>query len=205
MAERPVKVAIIFYSSTGTVLEMARTAQQTAQDAGAEVRLVRAAELAPAEAIAGNPAWQANVDRMDSEGITEATPDDIEWADVVLFGTPTRYGAVAAQLKQYIDSLGPLWQRGALADKVYAGFTSSSTLHGGQETTLLTLYNNVIHFGGIIVPPGYTHPSKFVDGNPYGASHVSGGAGELPVDDTTRQAVKHETERAIGVAVKLIG
>ena len=205
MAERPVKVAIIFYSSTGTILEMARTAQQTAQDAGAEVRLVRAAELAPAAAIAGNPAWQANVDRMASEGIAEATPDDIEWADVVLFGTPTRYGAVAAQLKQYIDSLGPLWQRGALADKVYAGFTSSSTLHGGQETTLLTLYNNVIHFGGIIVPPGYTHPSKFVDGNPYGASHVSGGAGDLPVDDTTRQAVRHETERAIGVAAKLIG
>ena len=203
MADRPVKVAVIFYSSTGTIYEMARTAEQTAKDAGAEVRLVRARELAPAEAVASNPAWQANVDRMQSEGVAEATPDDIEWADVVLFGTPTRYGAVAAQLKQYIDGLGPLWQRGALADKVYAGFTSSSTLHGGQESTLLTLYNNVIHFGGIIVPPGYTDPSKFVDGNPYGASHVAG-QGDRPVDDTTRQAVKHETERAISVAAKLI-
>lgn len=203
MADRPVKVAIIFYSSTGTIFEMARTAEQAAKDAGAEVRLVRARELAPAEAVASNPAWQANADRMDSEGVAEATPDDIEWADAVLFGTPTRYGAVAAQLKQYIDGLGPLWQRGALADKVYAGFTSSATLHGGQESTLLTLYNNVIHFGGIIVPPGYTHPSKFVDGNPYGASHVAG-QGDLPVDDTTRQAVRHETERVISVTSKLV-
>ena len=204
MADRPVKLAIIFYSSTGTIYEMARTAQQAGEAAGAEVRLVRARELAPAEAVASNEAWQANVDRLQADGVAEATPDDIEWADAVLFGTPTRYGAVAAQLKQYIDGLGPLWQRGALADKAYAGFTSSSTAHGGQESTLLTLYNNVIHFGGIIVPPGYTHPSKFVDGNPYGASHVAG-QGDHPVDDVTRQAVRHETERLIQVAGKLIG
>lgn len=203
MTDRPVKVAVIFYSSTGTIYEMARTAEQAAKAQGAEVRLVRAAELAPAEAVASNPAWQENVERMQADGVAEAKPDDIEWADVVLFGTPTRYGAVAAQLKQFIDSLGPLWQRGALADKVYAGFTSTSTAHGGQESTLLTLYNNVIHFGGIIVPPGYTHPSKFVDGNPYGASHMAG-QGDHPVDDTTRQAVTHETERAISVAAKLI-
>ncbi|MHA3701681.1 NAD(P)H:quinone oxidoreductase [Jatrophihabitans sp. YIM 134969] len=203
MADRPVKVAIIFYSSTGTIYEMAKTAEQSAKDAGAEVRLVRARELAPAEAVASNPAWEANARQMESDGVAEATPDDIEWADVVLFGTPTRYGAVAAQLKQYIDGLGPLWAQGKLADKVYAGFTSSSTAHGGQESTLLTLYNNVIHFGGIIVPPGYTHPSKFVDGNPYGASHVAG-QGDKPVDDTTRQAVRHETERAISVGAKLI-
>ncbi|HEX6920116.1 MAG TPA: NAD(P)H:quinone oxidoreductase [Actinomycetes bacterium] len=196
----PVKVSIIYYSSTGNVHALADAAADTAEKAGAEVRVRRAPELAPEEAIRSNDAWLKNV--ADTQHIPQATPADVVEADVVLFGTPTRYGNIAAQLKQFIDGLGPNWQRGELADKVYAGFTSTATAHGGQETTLLALYNTIYHFGGIIVPPGYTDPSKFVDGNPYGVSHVSG-QGDQPVGDVELTAIDHMVRRAIGVAQQL--
>ncbi len=94
---------------------------------------------------------------------------------------------IASQLKQLIDTLGGLWAKGLLADKVYSGSTSTATWHGGQESTLLALYNTIYHFGGVVVAPGYTDPIKFVDGNPYGTSHVSG-EHDRPVDDTAGQA-----------------
>lgn len=196
----PVKVSIIYYSSTGNVHALADAAADAAEKAGAEVRVRRAPELAPEEAIRSNDAWLKNV--ADTQHIPQATPADVVESDVVLFGTPTRYGNIAAQLKQFIDTLGPNWQRGELADKVYAGFTSTATAHGGQETTLLALYNTIYHFGGIIVPPGYTDPSKFVDGNPYGVSHVSG-QGDQPVGDVELTAIDHMVRRAIGVAQQL--
>lgn len=156
------------------------------------------AELAPPEAIASNPAWAEHV--AATGDVAVATSDDIEWADVVVFGTPTRYGNVAAQLKQYLDTLGPLWAQGKLANKVYVGFVSTSTKRGGQESTLLALYNSVYHFGGILVPPGYTDPAvKFVDGNPYGTSHVSG-QGTLPVGEEERASMEHMVTRAVRVA-----
>lgn len=193
----PVKLAVVYYSATGVIAETANALVAEAEAAGAEVRLRRAAELAPEEAIDSNPAWRANLEA--TREIAEATPDDLVWADAVIFGTPTRYGNVAAQLKQFIDSLGPQWQQGLLADKVYSGFTSSSTKHGGQESTLLALYNSVHHFGGILVSPGYTDGSKFVDGNPYGTSHVDG-QGQFKVDDETRQAAAVQARRVVNVA-----
>nr|WP_255254187.1 NAD(P)H-dependent oxidoreductase [Streptomyces albidoflavus] len=168
-----------------------------ATEAGAHVRLRKVRELAPQAAIDSNPAWAANADA--TKDLPEAEPDDMVWADAVIFGSPTRYGNVSAQLKQFIDTLGGLWAEGRLADKVYSGFTASSTAHGGQESTLLALYNTVHHFGGILVAPGYTDPSKFVDGNPYGTSHVSG-QGDLPVGDQTLQATKVQAERVVRVA-----
>jgi len=140
--------------------------------AGAEVRLAMAPELAPLSAIESNPAWAEN--HAATLEVPEATPADVEWADVVLFGSPTRFGNVSAQLKQFMDTLGGLWAEGRLADKVYSGFVSSATAHGGQETTLQALYTSVHHFGGIVVAPGFTDPIKFDDGNPYGTSHVDG-------------------------------
>jgi NAD(P)H dehydrogenase (quinone) len=193
----PVKVSIIYYSSTGNITAMAEAAADAADKAGALTRIRRAPELAPQEAIESNDQWVRNV--ADTEHIPEATPADVVEADVVLFGTPTRYGNVAAQLKQFLDTLGPQWQAGELADKVYAGFTSTATEHGGQETTLLALYNTVYHFGGILVPPGYTDPSKFVDGNPYGVSHVSG-QGDRPIGDVEKTALEHMTTRCVRVA-----
>ncbi|WP_405886052.1 NAD(P)H:quinone oxidoreductase [Streptomyces sp. NBC_01136] len=194
------KIAVIYYSSTGTVHELAESVAEGARKEGAEVRLLRVAELAPKEAIATNDAWAAHM--VATEDIPVATPDDIEWADAVIFGSPTRFGNVASQLKQFIDALGGLWAQGKLADKVYSGFTATSSAHGGQESTLLAMYNSVHHFGGILVTPGYTDPVKFADGNPYGTSHVSG-QGTVPVDDTARAAAVYQGKRVAAVTAQL--
>jgi NAD(P)H dehydrogenase (quinone) len=196
-----VKLAIIYYSSTGTLHAMAERLEAAGQKAGAEVRLRKVAELAPPEAIASNDAWSRHHEATKDE--PTATADDVVWADAVLFGTPTRYGNVASQLKQFLDTLGPQWGQGLLADKVYAGFTASMTSHGGQESTLLALYNTIFHFGGIVVAPGYTDPLKFADGNPYGVSHVTGGNNDAPLTDTEFAALDHLAERAIRIAGKL--
>jgi NAD(P)H dehydrogenase (quinone) len=196
-----VKLAIIYYSSTGTLHAMAQRLEAAGQKAGAEVRLRQVAELAPAEAIASNAAWSQHVDETKNE--PRATADDVVWADAVLFGTPTRYGNVASQLKQFLDTLGPQWGQGLLADKVYAGFTASMTAHGGQESTLLALYNTIYHFGGIVVAPGYTDPLKFADGNPYGVSHVTGGNNDAPLTETEFAALDHLAERAVTIADKI--
>ena len=194
------KIAVIYYSATGTVHELAESIAAGARDAGAEVRLRKVAELAPEAAIASNPAWQSHADA--TRDVPVATPDDVAWADGVIFGSPTRFGNVASQLKQFLDTLGGLWAQGQLADKVYSGFTASATAHGGQESTLLALYHSVHHFGGILVAPGYTDPVKYSDGNPYGTSHVSG-QGTNPVDDTARAAAAYQGKRVAVVSAAL--
>jgi NAD(P)H dehydrogenase (quinone) len=193
----PVKLAIIHYSSTGTITEIAKELHDAGVKAGAEVRLLKVAELAPRAAIESNPAWAAHHAAIADS--PEATAQDVEWADAVLFGTPTRFGNVSAQLKQFIDTLGGLWAAGKLADKVYSGFVSTATAHAGQEATLLSLYTSIHHFGGISVTPGFTDPQKFVDGNPYGTSHVDG-QGSNPVDETTRAAARIQAERVVRIA-----
>lgn len=196
-----VKLAVVYYSSTGTIHGMAERIAQAGEKAGAEVRLRQVPELAPPEAIASNAAWSQHFDRTKNE--PKATPDDVVWADAVLFGTPTRYGNVSSQLKQFIDGLGPQWGQGLLADKAYAGFTASMTAHGGQESTLLALYNTIYHFGGVVVAPGYTDPLKFADGNPYGVSHVTGGNNDAPLTETDNAALDHLAQRIVRVAGKL--
>ena len=196
-----IKLAVIYYSSTGTLHAMADRLAAAGEKAGAEVRLRQVRELAPVEAIASNAAWKQHVDRTKDEPRAQA--DDVVWADAVLFGTPTRYGNVASQLKQFLDTLGPQWVQGLLADKVYAGFTASMTAHGGQESTLLALYNTIHHFGGIVAAPGYTDPLKFVDGNPYGVSHVTGGGNDAPLTDVQDAALDHLAQRVVRIAGKL--
>ncbi|GAA0502800.1 NAD(P)H:quinone oxidoreductase type IV [Saccharopolyspora subtropica] len=193
----PVKLSVIYYSSTGVGTEIANTLVAEAEAAGAEVRLRRVPELAPDAAIDSNPAWRANVEATRS--VPEATPDDVVWADAVIFGSPTRFGNIASQLKQFIDTLGGQWAQGQLADKIYSGFTSSSTAHGGQESTLLALYNTFHHFGGIVVAPGFTDGAKFADGNPYGTSHVDA-QGANKVDDVTRAAAAVQARRVVAIA-----
>jgi NAD(P)H dehydrogenase (quinone) len=195
------KLAIIYYSSTGTIHGMAERLAAAGEKAGAEVRLRQVAELAPAEAIASNAAWSQHFD--DTKDEPKASADDVVWADAVLFGTPTRYGNVASQLKQFLDTLGPQWSQGLLANKAYAGFTASMTAHGGQESTLLALYNTIYHFGGLVVAPGYTDPLKFADGNPYGVSHVTGGNNDAPLTETENAALDHLAQRLVWVADKL--
>ena len=197
------KLAIIYYSATGHGTAMAQRVAAVAEAAGAEVRLRHVAETHDPESFAHNPAWTANYEA--TKDLPAATADDIVWADAVIFGSPTRFGSPAAQLRTFIDSLGGLWAEGKLADKVYAAFTSSNTVHGGQETTLLALYITLMHFGGIIVPPGYTDPVKFGDGNPYGVSHVTGPENKAQLSDVTVAALEHLARRVVGVADKLAG
>ena len=196
----PVKLAVVYYSSTGTVSQIARELGEAATKVGAEVRVLKVTELAPAEAIASNEAWATHA--AATADVPVATADDVEWADAVIFGTPTRFGNVAAQLKQFLDQLGGLWAQGKLADKVYSGFVGTSTQHGGQESTLLALYNSVHHFGGVLVTPGYTDPAKFADGNPYGTSHVDA-QGNNPVDDIALNAARVQAERVVRFAAAI--
>jgi NAD(P)H dehydrogenase (quinone) len=192
-------VAIIYYSSYGTTHAMAERLAATAEKLGTEVRLRHVRETAPSEVYEGQDAWKAHVDEVADRPVAE--PDDIVWADVVVMGSPTRFGHVTSQLQAYIDTLGPAWSEGTLADKVYTAFTSTKTAHGGQESTLLSLHTLFAHLGGIIVAPGYTDPLKFDDGNPYGVSKVTGATTEL--DDTDLAALDHLVTRAIHVSEKL--
>jgi len=197
------KLSVIYYSSTGTVDAMARRAALTGEKTGAEVRLRHVEETAPPAAIDSVEKWRDHVGAMSDQ--PNASPEDVTWADAVVLGSPTRFGSIASQLQAFLDSLGPQWAQGELADKVYAGFTASQTAHGGQESTLLALYTTMYHFGGIVVAPGYTDPAKFTDGNPYGASHVTGPDNDAPLEDAALHALDHLVERALTVAGKLAG
>jgi NAD(P)H dehydrogenase (quinone) len=195
------KLAVVYYSATGHGTKIAQQVAMSAEQAGAEVRLRHIAETVDPAVFAENPAWTANY--RATKDLPAASGDDIIWADAVIFGSRTRFGSPASQFRAFIDSLGALWAQGQLADKVYAGFTSSQTAHGGQETTLLSLYISLMHFGGIIVPPGYTDPIKFADGNPYGVSHITGPDNNAPITDTTTAALRHLASRVVAIAGRL--
>lgn len=193
------RIAVIFYSSYGTNLEIAEHAAQAAREAGAEVRLLRVAETAPEEVVNSVEGWKATAEKM--KDIPVATPDDMEWADGYFFCVPTRYGVAASQVRAFIDTLGPKWQAGALANKVATATTSAQTLHGGQEATILSLYTTFMHWGCILVPPGYTDPCIFeAGGNPYGYSAVAG-----QFDDKGKAAVAHQARRLVEYARKVRG
>ncbi|SDS61928.1 NAD(P)H:quinone oxidoreductase [Microlunatus soli] len=194
-----VKTAVIYYSSTGNIHRLAEAAIAGAEKAGSQTRLRKIRELAPEAAISSNDAWKAHVEA--TTDVATAELEDLEWADVVIFGAPTRYGNVPSQFQQFIDTTGPLWSQGKLADKVYTAFTSSSTAHGGQESTLLSLYTTLFHWGGIVVPPGYTDPIQFQLGNPYGASHVAT-PGNFP-GETELEAARYQARRAVEIAGSL--
>jgi NAD(P)H dehydrogenase (quinone) len=192
-------VAVIYYSATGNVHALAEAVAEGAAAEGADVRLRRVAELAPDEAIDSNPAWRKHLDATASVDV--ATLDDIRWADALAFGSPTRFGNVSAQLKQFLDSTGPLWAAGQLADKAASGFTGAANPHGGQESTLLALYNTMYHWGAIVVAPGYTDQSVYAaGGNPYGTSHAAREG--LPSDEELA-AARHQGRRLTSVAAAL--
>ncbi len=151
-----VKVAIIYYSATGTTYQLALAVAESARQAGAEVRFRKVRELAPEEAIASNAAWAAH--GQESQDVEEALNDDLEWANGVILGTPTRYGLPTAQLKEYLDATGNLWAKGALVNKICSSFTSTGTPHGGHETTIVNLNTTFYHWGAIVVGPGYADP-----------------------------------------------
>jgi len=193
-----VKLAIVFYSTYGTNHRMVTIAEEAARAAGAEVRLRRAAETAPAEVVAGQDAWKAQAEKM--ADIPEVSHDDMVWANAYLFSSPTRYGQAASQLRAFIDTLGGLWQEGKLANKAVSAMTSAQTLHGGQEATILGLYTTFMHWGAVIVAPGYTDPVLFETGNPYGFSARAG-----QIDDKGEAAIRHQATRLVEMAGRLAG
>jgi NAD(P)H dehydrogenase (quinone) len=194
-----VNVAVIYYSATGNVHALALAVAAGAESAGADVRLRRVAELAPPEAIDSNPAWRAHADA--TADIPVATHEDLRWADAYAFGTPTRYGNVASQLKQFLDTTAALWAAGELSDKPATAFTSAINTHGGNEATLLALYNTMHHWGAITVPPGYTDPAvTAAGGNPYGTAHPSGAGAP---GEAVLAAARHQGQRLARIAARL--
>jgi NAD(P)H dehydrogenase (quinone) len=168
----------------------------------ATVRLRRVAELAPDSAIAQNPLWRRHADATTS--IAQASVEDLAWADAFAFGTPTRFGTPAAQLKQFIDQADGLWRQGKLADKPVTAFTSAFNRHGGNEATILSLGNVFYHWGALIVPPGYTDPVVYAaGGNPYGTSFVTGPTGDGP-DAEALEAARYQGRRLAQITLRLL-
>ena len=202
MSDTPVKVLIAFYSRNGSTEALANAIADGAKAEGAEVVLRRAREIISEEIMAKAPGWSENAARMNAlyEAPTEA---DAVAADAIVFGTPTRFGNVSSELKAYVDSLGGAWFQGLLNGKVGGVFCSTSTRHGGNESTNLTMYNFMAHLGLIIVPLGYADPAMFRGaGTPYGASSVSGQNNAPPTADELEVA-QYEGRRIAQVAKAL--
>ena len=193
------KVAIIYYSQTGTTHKLAKAIEDGASTAGAEVRLLKVKETVPNEVWGNNPAWKQHIE--DTSGVREATNDDLVWADAIILGTPTRYGLPSAQLKTFIDQTGGLWAKGALVNKIGSSFSTTATAHGGQEATILAINTIFYHFGMIIVSPGYVEASQFQSGNPYGASFTSNN-GQLDPDEIAVTAGQLHGRRVAEIAAK---
>lgn len=197
-----VKLAVVYYSSTGTNYKLAQWAEDQAKQQGAEVKLVRIPELAPMEAIEQNPGWKDHY-LATKDVVPEATIDDLDWADAVIFSVPTRFGNVPGQVKQFMDQAGGLWFQGKLVNKVVSAMTSAQNVHGGQESTLLNLYTTMFHWGAIIAAPGYTDDAVFATGgNPYGTSVSVDGEGNMK--EEVESGVRHQVNRTLDIAKKFI-
>ncbi len=191
-----VKLAVIYYSMGGTNYQLAKWAEEGAEEAGAEVKIFKVHELAPQAVIDKNPAWK---DLMEAtKDIPEATPEDLVWADAIIFSTPTRFGAMASQMKQFLDITGGVWAQGKLNNKVVSAMSSAQNIHGGQEATILSLYTTMLHWGAIIAAPGYTDPVIFGSGgNPYGTSVTVDQNGKMIED--VKAAVMYQAKRTVTV------
>lgn len=194
-------VLVIFYSSYGHIHRMAGAVSEGAEGVeGTEVRVRRIPELEPARRAMSSqsPYVQAQEAMGD---IPEAAHDDLRWADGIIWGTPTRYGSMTAQMKQFIDTTGSLWQNGELEDKATGIFTSTATIHGGQESTILTSLVPLLHLGMVFVGTPYGQNPQImttdgIGGSPYGPATLAGG-------DGSRQPVEAEliTARNLGSRV----
>jgi NAD(P)H dehydrogenase (quinone) len=195
------RIAVVYYSATGNVHRLAHALADGARDDGAEVRVRHVEEIFPELLISQNQYWGRHRSEVEDEPV--ASLADLEWADGIAFGTPTRFGNVAAQLKLFLDLAGELWERGALVDKVATSFTSSMTEHGGQESTILALNNTLYHWGAIVLPLGYTVHEVFNGGaNPYGTSYTSDYRVDGP-DETTLTVARAQGARLARVAAAI--
>ena len=190
------KILVVFYSMTGNVATLAQEVAHGAESQGAEVRLRQVRELIPEASIQKNPGLLRT--RESLKAIPLATHEDLTWADGIAFGSPTRYGNMTAQLKEFIDGTGKLWLSGQLVGKAACVFTSSSTQHGGQESTLLSMMIPLFHLGFVVLGLPYSEVGQMgmdeiQGGSPYGVSSVSGAHA-----DRKPTTVDLELARALG-------
>ncbi|NLZ81497.1 MAG: NAD(P)H:quinone oxidoreductase [Clostridiales bacterium] len=194
------KLAVIYYSMTGINYQLAKWATEAAEETGAEVRLLKVSELASKDIVNTNPVWKAHEEA--TKDIEIADSADLDWADAIIFSTPTRFGNVASQMKQFLDIQGGLWAEGKLVNKVVSAMSSAQNPHGGQESTVKSIYSTMMHWGAIIVAPGYTDPSLYkAGGNPYGTTVTQGQDGSMVED--VKDAVMHQVTRTLEVATLL--
>jgi NAD(P)H dehydrogenase (quinone) len=195
------KVLVLYYSSYGHIETMATAVAEGARSAGAQVDVKRVPELVPAEVA------KASHFKLD-QAAPIAVVDDLANYDAIIFGTPTRYGNMAAQMKNFIDQTGGLWFQNKLVGKVASVFTSTATQHGGQETTIFTFIPPLLHLGMIYVGLPYSFTGQFghdeVKGaSPYGASTIAGPDGSRQPSDIELEAARYQGSHVAQVAAKL--
>ena len=202
------KLLIVYYSAFGHTYKLAQSVKSGADAEGATTRLRRVAELdVVAESMAGNDAYEAA--QREHSDIPEATLDDLRWADGIAWGTPTRYGNMCTQMKAFVDSTGALWQNGELEDKPAGVFVSTSTQHGGQETTVLSFHIPLLHLGMVLLGSPYGQNQSLFDaeriggGSPYGPGTVAGGQNQLEPTDGDLAMARSLGGRLAKVAARL--
>jgi NAD(P)H dehydrogenase (quinone) len=193
-------VLIAFYSRDGATEALANAIAEGARAAGGEVRLRRVREFVGLDIMERVPGWSDAAMRMNA-AYPAPTDQDAVWADAIVFGSPTRFGAPTSELRAYIDTLGGVWFQGKLNGKAGAAFGATSSRHGGNESTLLSLYNTFAHLGLIIVPTGYADGAMFKAGTPYGATTVVPPNGAPAEDDLA--VARFQGRRVTDVAAAL--
>jgi len=184
------RIAVIYYSAMGHAFQVAKAFEEGAKSEGAEVRLSKVPELASADVIATNPSWKNHLEA--TRNVPDATLADLEWANGYVFGSPTRYGVMAGQMKQFLDSSGPLWAQGKLSHKPVTAFAGAMNTHGGQVNTINSIYNVMSHWGTIVVPTGYTDSSIYAaGGSPYGVIYTAPTREASPVEESVLMAARY--------------
>ena len=201
------KVLIVYYSTYGHVHKMAEAVAEGVREiAGAEALLRRAPETLPREVLEKMGALAA---QQAMAHVPVCTVDELAGADAVIFGTPTRFGNMCGQMRQFLDATGQLWAMGALVGKVGSVFTSSATQHGGQESTLLSFHITLLHHGFVIVGLPYTFQGQMrideiTGGSPYGASTIAGGSGERMPSENELESARFQGRHVAAIAAKLV-
>jgi len=202
------KVLVLFYSMYGHVHKMAEAVAEGAREVeGAEVTLMQVPELIPEEALEKAGARKA---RDAFAHIPTAKPDDLAGFDAILFGTPTRFGNMCAQMRNFLDQTGGLWARNALVGKVGSVFTSTGTQHGGQETTITSFHSTLLHQGMIIVGLPYSESrqmtlDEITGGSPYGASTIAASDGSRMPSENELAMARFQGRHVAAIAKKLAG
>jgi NAD(P)H dehydrogenase (quinone) len=202
------KVLILYYSLYGHIHRMAEAVAEGVKEVkGAEPVLRRVPETLSTEVLGKMGAIEA---QKAMAYIPICTLDELASADAVIFGTPTRYGNMCGQMRQFLDATGQIWVKGALVGKVGSVFTSSGTQHGGQESTILSFHITLLHHGMVLVGlpytfQGQTRMDEITGGSPYGASTIAGGKGERMPSENELVAARFQGKHVATIAAKLVG